>query len=186
MMWWAMAGVALFAAALWLYLAAGRRVADEPLSPIQEAVLAGDSASVDALLSAGADANGMVPLTFELLPGGQIRFMMSRPLSGSHSAPGCTPYIVCATLHGHSDLVALLLRHGASANASDDRGQTALAVAAWRGDSVIVRALLQAGASTRPGGTTIRTPLEWAEEAGHAEVAAVLRSADRGGPDDER
>lgn len=100
-----------------------------------------------------------------------------------------------AAQHGFSARLALLSRHGIDVsgveiaapdfpddpNARDDEGATPLHQAAWKGDLVLIRRLLAAGAdpslTDRRMGTT---PLEWAEYAYQTEAADVLRAHNAG------
>ncbi len=82
--------------------------------------------------------------------------------------------IYFAAQRGHADVVALLLEHGAPANAKLNFG-TALQIAA-RGDHTdVVTLLLGAGADPNlPGGEESKTPLDEAAERGALNAAEVL------------
>ncbi|MUL67428.1 hypothetical protein BOO86_23340 [Mycobacterium sp. CBMA 234] len=96
-----------------------------------------------------------------------------------------------AAEHGFTDRLDLLSRHGIDVssaevvipvflddpNARDEEGATPLHHAAWNGDLVLIRRLLDVGAD--PSITDERfgsTPLEWAEHAYQTEAADLLRA----------
>ena len=63
-----------------------------------------------------------------------------------YGTDGVEPAIVAATVHGHADIVRLLLSRDADPEAKDIHGKTALHYARALGDSVIVELLIKAGA----------------------------------------
>lgn len=81
---------------------------------------AGDTASLDAYLSAGVPAN----LTNDR---------------------GDT-LVMLAAYHGHAETVACLCRHGADVNRLNDRGQSPLAGAVFKGEDAAVQTLFAHGA----------------------------------------
>jgi len=60
--------------------------------------------------------------------------------------PSGTTSLHVSTLHGHYDIVNMLISSGATINARDGNGQTPLHIAAQYGYIDIVRSLLDAGA----------------------------------------
>lgn len=56
-----------------------------------------------------------------------------------------------AAYHGHSNLVKLLLEKGSDANILNDRQQSPLAGAIFKGEVEVVNALLEGGADPRVG-----------------------------------
>ena len=72
----------------------------------------------------------------------------------------------------------LLLDHDADIDAVDDEFRsTPLGIAARWGRREVVRLLLDRGADPNRAGTSWATPLAWAVNKGHSDIAAVLRSA---------
>ncbi|CAG7919092.1 unnamed protein product [Penicillium olsonii] len=67
-----------------------------------------------------------------------------------------------------------LLAQGANTNAKDKDGKTALANAAYHGQSDVVKLLLEQGIDADPVDGFNRTPLSWAAEMGHVEIIRLL------------
>ena len=80
-----------------------------------------------------------------------------------HGAPIRGDELVVAAIHGDTDLVRLLIAHGAEVNWSEDFGESAFLEAAKRGLWGTMRVLLEHGADTR--GT-----LFWAANQGDADL----------------
>lgn len=81
--------------------------------------------------------------------------------------------LMLAAYHGHAELTAALAQRGADVDAANDRGQTPLAGAVFKGDEAVVRALVDAGADPDLGTPSAR---ETAVYFGRAEVAKLLSS----------
>jgi ankyrin repeat protein len=92
--------------------------------PVVEAVIYGNRSKLAKLLSTGNSAN--------------------RPLRGPDGE--CVPLISLASQFGHSEVVALLIRHDAAINAEMSDGATALFTASENGQVTVVRILLDRGA----------------------------------------
>ncbi len=56
-----------------------------------------------------------------------------------------------AAYHGHADSVRALLTRGAEADRINDRGQTPLAGAVFKGEQEVIEVLLEAGADPAAG-----------------------------------
>lgn len=67
--------------------------------------------------------------------------------------------IVCPLLFSHSDLVELLIQHGASLNAFDKRDRQALHWASYMGHVAVVKILLQFGAEVNIRDKDLYSPL---------------------------
>jgi ankyrin repeat protein len=76
----------------------------------------------------------------------------------------------------HRDTASLLLALGASANAVQRGGFTALHIASRDGDEAIVDMLLLRGADATRASDDGKTSIDVAVENGHAAMAGLLRS----------
>jgi ankyrin repeat protein len=56
-----------------------------------------------------------------------------------------------AAYHGHADAVRALLARGAEGDRVNDRGQTPLAGAVFKGEAEVIKVLLEAGADPAAG-----------------------------------
>ena len=56
-----------------------------------------------------------------------------------------------AAYHGHAEAVSALLARGAEADRANDRGQTPLAGAVFKGEDAVIKALLAGGADPSAG-----------------------------------
>ncbi|SMF94397.1 Ankyrin repeat [Methylomagnum ishizawai] len=82
-----------------------------------------------------------------------------------------------ATLHGNTQLVALLLTAGADPNARDGDGETPLATAVWNGHLEVVRMLIAAGADLEAKDGGGWTPLHEAASIGDVTMIVTLLEA---------
>ena len=144
----------------------------DPVGAMTSALVHGEFAAVEALLARGAPldiaaaaATGRGDVVQQLLADAD---QGARDLSLSYAA-----------LHGHADIVALLLRGGVDPNRYNPPGGhshcTALHSAAFAGHVEAVRALLDGGARGDIGDIHRNmTALQWAEYAGHAPIVVML------------
>jgi len=119
----------------------------------REATRAGDLNRVSALLDQGADVDS-------LDEHGQTALMN-------------------AVYRGDLELTQLLIQRGADLNRTAKYRLTALMLAVINNRAELVRLIVEAGADiTIKGskGSFDRTPLEYAQEHGHADIASILRS----------
>ena len=72
--------------------------------------------------------------------------------------------LMLAAYHGHPATVALLAERGAEVNRLNDRGQTPLAGAVFKGEQDVVRTLVAAGADPDLGSPTARATAEMFEQ----------------------
>ncbi len=79
--------------------------------------------------------------------------------------------LMLAAYHGHAETVQLILAHGGEANTANDRGQTPLAGAAFKGYTDVSRVLLDAGADPDAGTPSARAA---AQMFARAEILALL------------
>ncbi len=64
--------------------------------------------------------------------------------------------LMLAAYHGHAGTVSMLAAHGADVNRLNDRGQSPLAGAVFKGEGEVVTALLEAGADPEAGSPSAR------------------------------
>ncbi|KAG7081578.1 pfs domain-containing protein [Colletotrichum scovillei] len=93
------------------------------------------------------------------------------------SGNGATALQVAA-LHGHAEVVVLLLNKGADLHAKDGRRGTALQAASFNGHEDVVEILLDKGADPNIQGGRLDTPLQAAALNGHRGIGELL--LDRG------
>ena len=110
---------------------------------------AGQRASIEALIGAGADVNA------------------------HEQVDGDTPLLE-AVWSRHVDAMRALLNAGADVNATDNNGRTPLMRAAARGRDVMVRELLVAGADINRRDNFGSTALDLARTLGRTEVVKLL------------
>ncbi|EGW06774.1 Ankyrin repeat domain-containing protein 27 [Cricetulus griseus] len=79
-----------------------------------------------------------------------------------------------AALHGRTDLVSLLLKHGVSSGARNTSQAVPLHLACQQGHFQVVKCLLDSNAKPDKKGLGGNTPLIYACSGGHHEVAALL------------
>jgi ankyrin repeat protein len=155
-------------------------------SDIADAAMNNDPGSVQALLARGVDVNapqvdGATALhwaaQWQALDLARI-LLQAGADPGAANRVGATPLLLAA-INGDAELLALLLDHGATVDASlTGTGDTALMLAARTGVPAAVALLLQRGAEVDAretwGGATA---LMWAVAEGHAAVVQLLLQA---------
>ncbi|MEW6348698.1 MAG: ankyrin repeat domain-containing protein [Thermodesulfobacteriota bacterium] len=80
---------------------------------------------------------------------------------------------------GNPDLVELVLRHGATIDATDAMGRSALMIAASVGKAETVKVLLRTGANADLRDHSGATALDWARESGHRALADLFPAKGR-------
>ena len=133
---------------------------------MNRACYSGDDIGVTMLLKAGADPDGKRDYAAFHQSSYQGGFEPSWPINQ-------------AAYGGHVKVAQLLLRAGAKPDAPEHRGETALSIAAERGDLEFVKVLLAAGAdrtARRPGERGFDGNAdELARHSGHSAVADAIR-----------
>jgi ankyrin repeat protein len=157
-------------------------------SPLVDAIKAGDTAGIRALIDTRVDVNaaepdGTTPLHRAVdRDATDIVQMLVRAGANVKAANryGATP-LWLASVNGNARTMAMLLEAGADASAANAEGETALMVAARTGKPDAVSALLARGADPNAKeGWRGQTALMWAAAEGHAAVidTLVARGAD--------
>lgn len=147
---------------------------------------AGDIATVNRLLEAGAGANervssGATALIVAAQNGHDrvVRALLAKgadinaATSGEASTSGRTA-LHFAAQEGRADVVVTLLFHGAAIDAKTGNGYTPLILAAESGETAIIRTLVEKGASIDLPNHAGVSPLIAAVMKGHEEAALVL------------
>jgi ankyrin repeat protein len=154
-------------------------------SALTQAVKAGDTAAVRALIRSGADVNaragdGATPLLWAV-HGGHLE--IARALVDAGAAVdvandfGITP-LLHASRTGNAAMVDLLLRAGADPSRTHPEGETPLMAASRAGSAEAVRLLLARGAAVNAAESFQQTTaLMWAAAEGHLDVVDLLLEA---------
>jgi len=137
-----------------------RRLLDEGRVSVHETTEEGES-----LLSLACSAG-----YYELA---QVLLAMRANVEDRGMKGDCTPLMEAASA-GHTDIVRLLIAHGADVNAQSSSGNTPLMYACAGGHEEVVRVLLEAGANVEDHNENGHTPLMEAASAGHCGVAKIL------------
>ena len=122
--------------------------------PLCLAAASGNLDAVKLLLAHGADINGRTfgnrtPLACASTGGSPalVRYLLERGADVSaKSASGWTPLMYAARDNKNPEIIAALLQAGSEVNAKNAKGEDALAIARKANNSIVVAALIQAGA----------------------------------------
>ena len=105
-------------------------------------------------------------------------FLLERGRNSNHMNWQRTTLLHDMAWEGDVRKAVLLLDHGADIDAIDDEFRsTPLGIAARWGRREVVKLLLDRGADPNKAGASWATPLAWAVNKGHSDIAALLRSA---------
>jgi ankyrin repeat protein len=152
---------AAFAQTLHRYPAAVNRKGPGGSTPLLYATLYGDAEAVQRLIKSGADPNiknaaGATALMWAVNDLEKTRLLIEAGADvNARSEDGRTPLIIAATRYGSSQIVKLLLDHGANPSVKvpgPNGDMTPLAEAAYSGDAAVLQLLLEHGADTKTAG----------------------------------
>lgn len=157
-------------------------------TPFMTAVAAGKEAAARCLMALGADTakcgeDGMTCLHLASKAGllDIVQLILKRSTSqvNAQDEGGWTP-IVWASEHQHSNVVLLLLKHGANPNIRDSEGNTALHWSAYSGTVDILLMYLELGSDINGANELGDTPLHVAARQDKYEMVMLLlgREAD--------
>ncbi|MFB9279401.1 ankyrin repeat domain-containing protein [Cohnella cellulosilytica] len=154
-----------------------------------KAVRNGDTQAVSTLLKQGArpdvvDEMFITPLMEAAREGHMemVKALLEYGASPNLHASNNETALMWAVDGGYLEIVKLLLEVGADPNVTGDWYRTSLMSAAKNGYTDIAKALLQAGADTSPkidSDIDNRTALQMATDAGHTEIAELIRKAEQ-------
>ena len=154
------------------------------LTPLVQAAIAGEVELAQLLIDHGARVE--LPAAVVLGRTADIEHLLAEDPDGFAPGGRWGRVIVRAAERGPAHVIDTLLRHGASPNAADDAGtsvdgtveQTALHIAAFRGNVDAVRLLLARGANSRLREQKYAaTALGWADYAGQQPTRDILLEA---------
>jgi uncharacterized protein len=154
-----------------------------PPSPVADAAMKGDLATVRALISRGANVNapqgdGMTALHWAAERGDSaMTSVLIRARANVHAVTRIGDYtpLHIAAKGGYGSVVQTLLRAGSDANAPTSSGAMALHFAAAAGDPASVKALLERGANVNAKEKEWgQTPLVFAAANNRAEAIRLL------------
>jgi ankyrin repeat protein len=152
---------------------------------VHEAAAVGDTGRLNALLSAdpalanALSSDGWPPLHLAAAFGGPeaVALLLAHGADVHAISPAMRnqPLHAAVSLSSSPETIALLLDHGADVNAKQMGGYAPLHQAASAGKTAVVETLLAHGADPSSLCDRGKTPADYAEEKGHAEVASRLR-----------
>ncbi|MFC1634222.1 ankyrin repeat domain-containing protein, partial [Planctomycetota bacterium] len=150
-----------------------------PYSPLFDAVLKGNRAMVEALITKTGDtaAAKWAPLQATVASGDRqaIEDLLDKgaDVNAKDELGGITLHM--ATLKGHKDIAELLITRGADVDAKSGKGSTPLHGAAKHGHKALAELLLTKGADVNAKTGEGKTPLSLAKDKGHTEIVKLLR-----------
>ncbi|KAL8910597.1 MAG: hypothetical protein Q9171_004136 [Xanthocarpia ochracea] len=114
----------------------------------------GQKSIVQSLLARGALVNARRADPARTDPNKMRRYLCEAKLEKFGNTP-----LQIATGQGHTDVVELLLKHGAELDATDDYGNTAFSTAVHGGNAKVIKVLLEHGSQVSESREGRRTPL---------------------------
>jgi uncharacterized protein len=170
------------------------------VSPLAAAAFRGNDRIVEQLLARGAnpdrvDATGKTPIVYAAARGFQLVVRRLLDAGVDPKARYGNDLTALMWAAGHEDgvgaaaavtVVELLIERGAAIDAADNRGRTALMIAAERGDAVVVETLVMRGADRDLRDKTGRTARDLAGSAAVREKLADRSDVSTAPPDTAR
>ena len=161
-------------------------LAHAPPMTVHEAALAGDLRRVRELVEGdpelandASSPDGFPPLGLAAYLGRPeiVKYLLSKGADLNFAAPGVGfTALTGAVDNNHPEVVRILLKAGADPSYVYEDGQASvMTTAAAHGNPEVVKMLLDAGADVNVRTKDGKTPLAWAIEKGHHEVADLLR-----------
>ncbi len=156
-------------------------------TPLLAAVEKGQVRMARLLLDRGADVDaknldGITPVYIAALSGSfeMVKLLLDRgaDINERNDLAGYT--LLHEAVHAddtNTVLLLLLLGRGADINATDGDEQTPLHVAAFGGDTGMVKLLISKGADLTAKNQIFMTARDWAEEQGHIEILQIIEEA---------
>jgi len=108
-----------------------------------------------------------------VLGGAKAALLAGADVNGREQSKGFTPLMI-AVDNAHTEVVTLLLGHGARLDATNKLGNTALHVAAFKPDTSLTKFLLEKGAPVNAQNAELRTALMVAASNGNKPAVALL------------
>jgi len=175
-----------FVLAVVLVLMASFAHADDKNEKLLQAVKAGDTDTLNALIAKGADPNAKDILGSPALLGaacaghtGMVEALLSA--GADVNAKGAlvdSTALICAASEGHTESVKVLLKAGADVDAKNEYGQSALYLGAQGCHTECVKALLAAGADVNAETMNGNTALRVAELMGCTKAVQLLKEGE--------
>ena len=135
------------------------------VNAIYQPILNNDKTTVNKLLSQGINPNSNFPSGWSLLYGATINgnTEIAEALI-KHGAKGGNNELEAAITNQHTDIVSLILKSGVNPNYFTKEGATPLMLAAYWGNSEIIKLLVKYNAKIDTKNTKGKTALNIAEE----------------------
>jgi ankyrin repeat protein len=159
-----------------------------PLAAMQAALMSGDHAKVQKLLSWGGDCNAMCngrrPLHCAVLGDSVecLKILLAQKdidVNGRDGVSFQTPLHVACDIACDPDIVVVLANfHGVHIDATDAKFRRPLHRAAEEGDEMACRLLVHLGADARAKDTTGQRPRDYSKAHGYTQLSGVLAKAE--------
>ncbi|HXT10886.1 MAG TPA: ankyrin repeat domain-containing protein [Candidatus Angelobacter sp.] len=143
-------------------------------TPLYKAAINGHKAMVELLISRGADINRVNPLEQVVSKNYTAVAEVLLTHNADVNGQGSTAPLHDAAQNGATNLIQLLLNHGADVSVTNNYGSTPLHLAARAGEVAAAKMLLAAHAPIEAKDNGGETPLHLAADAGKADMISLL------------